>query len=121
MHGWSVCIQVWNILDVLNVLQALVDKSGIVAELEADGGADIKHHEGYLPNQSNVLRMLGYFSLIGQLRVSVDMSAPQPTRTHRHPVAMAGYLENTSSCGAFSACFCIASLCACCAHTANPL
>eukprot|EP00878_Enallax_costatus_P013369 GHUV01013977.1.p1 GENE.GHUV01013977.1~~GHUV01013977.1.p1 ORF type:complete len:491 (+),score=162.12 GHUV01013977.1:606-2078(+) len=63
------CDKVWNILDVLNVLQALVDKSGIVAELEADGGAELMACEGYIPNQSNVLRMLGYFSLIGQLRV----------------------------------------------------
>lgn len=31
--------QVWNVLEVLNVLQALVDKSGITTELEADGGA----------------------------------------------------------------------------------
>lgn len=31
--------QVWNVSEVLNVLQALVDKSGIVAELESDGGA----------------------------------------------------------------------------------
>jgi translation initiation factor 3 subunit L len=57
-------------MDVLNVLQALVDKSGIVAELEADGGAELSACEGYIPNQSNVLKMLGYFSLIGQLRVS---------------------------------------------------
>jgi translation initiation factor 3 subunit L len=61
---------VWNIMDVLNVLQALVDKSGIVAELERDGGAELAACEGYIPNQSNVLKMLGYFSLIGQLRVS---------------------------------------------------
>ncbi len=33
------CVQVWNIVEVLNILQALVDKSGIVAELEGDGGA----------------------------------------------------------------------------------
>lgn len=32
-------VQVWNIVEVLNILQALVDKSGIVAELEGDGGA----------------------------------------------------------------------------------
>jgi hypothetical protein len=51
------------------VLQALVDKSGIVAELERDGGAELAACEGYIPNQSNVLKMLGYFSLIGQLRV----------------------------------------------------
>lgn len=63
------CDKVWSIMDVLNVLQALVDKSGIVAELEADGGAELSACEGYIPNQSNVLKMLGYFSLIGQLRV----------------------------------------------------
>ena len=33
------CDKVWNVLEVLNVLQALVDKSGIIAELETDGGA----------------------------------------------------------------------------------
>ena len=32
--------KVWNVLEVLSVLQALVDKSGITAELEADGGAE---------------------------------------------------------------------------------
>jgi len=65
----AVAVQVWNIMDVLNVLQALVDKSGIVGELERDGGAELTAAEGYIPNQSNVLKMLGYFSLIGQLRV----------------------------------------------------
>jgi hypothetical protein len=69
-------LQVWNILDVLNVLQALIDKSGIVAELERDGGAELSAHEGYIPNQSNVLRMLGYFSLVGQLRVSTTYDEP---------------------------------------------
>uniref|UniRef100_A0A383V606 Eukaryotic translation initiation factor 3 subunit L n=1 Tax=Tetradesmus obliquus TaxID=3088 RepID=A0A383V606_TETOB len=63
------CDKVWNILDVLNVLQALIDKSGIVAELSRDGGAELAAHDGYIPGQSNVLRMLGYFSLVGQLRV----------------------------------------------------
>eukprot|EP00879_Flechtneria_rotunda_P028433 GHRR01030542.1.p1 GENE.GHRR01030542.1~~GHRR01030542.1.p1 ORF type:complete len:257 (+),score=59.36 GHRR01030542.1:165-935(+) len=67
------CEQVWNIVDVLNILQALVDKSGIVAELERDGGAEVLACEGYVPNQSNVLRMLGYFSLIGQLRVREEL------------------------------------------------
>eukprot|EP00983_Pelagomonas_calceolata_P102130 1158771-Pelagomonas_calceolata.AAC.4 len=33
------CDKVWNVLEVLNVLQALVDKSGIIADLEGDGGA----------------------------------------------------------------------------------
>jgi translation initiation factor 3 subunit L len=70
LHPLLLLLQVWNILDVLNVLQALIDKSGIIAELERDGGAELSTHEGYIPNQSNVLRMLGYFSLVGQLRVS---------------------------------------------------
>jgi translation initiation factor 3 subunit L len=59
---------VWNVADVLNVLQALVDRSKIVKELEADGGARLVACDGYIPNQSNVLRMLGYFSLIGLCR-----------------------------------------------------
>ena len=32
------CEDVWNVLGVLNWLQALVDKSGIVGELGTDGG-----------------------------------------------------------------------------------
>ena len=28
----------WNTIEVLNILQAMVDKSGIVAEVEGDGG-----------------------------------------------------------------------------------
>ena len=46
-----------------------MDKSGIVEELKADGGAAIYAAEGYLPGQSNVLRCLGYYSLVGLLRV----------------------------------------------------
>ena len=63
------CDKVWALLDVLNVLQALVDKSGIVATLEADGGAALLSSAGYPPGSSNVLPLLGYFSLLGQLRV----------------------------------------------------
>eukprot|EP00798_Chlamydomonas_sp_ICE-L_P001226 gene1226-32567_t len=63
------CDKVWNVHEVLNVLQALIDKSGITAELEADGGAKFFAAEGYYPNQTNVLRMLGYFSLVGLQRV----------------------------------------------------
>lgn len=61
--------KVWSLLDVLNVLQALVDKSGIVAALEADGGAALLASGGYPANVSNVLPVLGFFSLLGQLRV----------------------------------------------------
>mmetsp|Transcript_35179 Transcript_35179/g.89048 ORF Transcript_35179/g.89048 Transcript_35179/m.89048 type:complete len:519 (-) Transcript_35179:279-1835(-) len=63
------CDKVWAVGEVLNVLQALVDKSGVVAELAADGGARFNSVDGYYPNTSNVLRMLGYFSLVGLLRV----------------------------------------------------
>ena len=63
------CDKVWALLDVLNVLQALVDKSGIVAALEADGAAGLLASGGYPTNSSNVLPLLGYFSLLGQLRV----------------------------------------------------
>ncbi len=59
------CEKVWNVLEVLSVLQALVDKSGIVAELKADGGADLFATDGCAPSKSNVLRLLGYFSLVG--------------------------------------------------------
>jgi translation initiation factor 3 subunit L len=61
--------QVWALSDVLNVLQALVDKSGIAGALEADGGAGLLASGGYPANASNVLPLLGYFSLLGSLRV----------------------------------------------------
>ncbi|KAI8471250.1 MAG: RNA polymerase I-associated factor PAF67-domain-containing protein [Monoraphidium minutum] len=63
------CDKVWALLDVLNVLQALVDKSGTVAAIEADGGAALLASGGYPAGASNVLPLLGYFSLLGQLRV----------------------------------------------------
>ncbi|BDA50611.1 Eukaryotic translation initiation factor 3 subunit L [Coccomyxa sp. Obi] len=63
------CDRVWSILSVLNYLQALVDKSGIVAELSTPGGMERFYKtEGY-DTGSNVLRMVGYFSLVGLLRV----------------------------------------------------
>lgn len=63
------CEKVWDIDDVLNILQALVDKSLVVEDLLADGGATLHESDGYLPGQSNVLKMLGYFSLVALLRV----------------------------------------------------
>lgn len=63
------CDKVWALLDVLNVLQALVDKSGIVAAIEADNGTALLASGGYPAGTSNVLPLLGYFSLVGQLRV----------------------------------------------------
>ncbi|GMH39448.1 hypothetical protein BSKO_07346 [Bryopsis sp. KO-2023] len=61
--------KVWNIVDVMNFLQAMVDKSGVLTELEEDKGMGLVRSDGFRPNESNVLRVLGYFSLIGLLRL----------------------------------------------------
>ncbi|ONK80237.1 uncharacterized protein A4U43_C01F15420 [Asparagus officinalis] len=53
--------QAWNVYGVLNYLQALVEKSQIVQILEREKEGD----EG----GSNVLKMLGYYGMIGLLRV----------------------------------------------------
>jgi translation initiation factor 3 subunit L len=65
------CDQVWNVLGVLNYLQALIDKSGIVETLEKErqGEVGFSANEGYDYASSNVLRLLGYFSMVGLLRV----------------------------------------------------
>lgn len=65
------CDQVWNVLGVLNYLQALHDKSNIDATLEKErmGEEMFSQNEGYDYNQSNVLRLLGYFGMTGLLRV----------------------------------------------------
>ncbi|KAK9824526.1 hypothetical protein WJX72_011098 [[Myrmecia] bisecta] len=61
---------VWDVLSVLNYLQALIDKSGVVKELSTEGGAQrFNETEGYEQHSSNVLPMVGYFSLVGLLRV----------------------------------------------------
>lgn len=73
-----------------------------MAELEADGGAELMACEGYIPNQSNVLRMLGYFSLIGQLRVSLyDVSNEVSVTT-----CYFCYLNFTRSCKGLFMCGC---------------
>lgn len=59
----------WNSANVVQMLDQLVARSGIREELASDGGAALYASEGYSLTSSNVLRMLGYFSLIGLLRV----------------------------------------------------
>lgn len=65
------CDQVWNVLGVLNYLQALIDKSEIVDTLakEREGEDGFSSNDGYDYSASNVLRLLGYFSMVGLLRV----------------------------------------------------
>lgn len=60
----------WDAAAVIAFLSELVARSRIREELSAPGGVDALYaSEGYSATASNVLRMLGYFSLIGLLRV----------------------------------------------------
>uniref|UniRef100_A0A0D6QWN7 Eukaryotic translation initiation factor 3 subunit L n=1 Tax=Araucaria cunninghamii TaxID=56994 RepID=A0A0D6QWN7_ARACU len=64
--------EVWNVYGVLNYLQALVEKSMIIQILESekDGNLTFTATDGYDYNGgSNVLKVLGYFSIVGLLRV----------------------------------------------------
>ncbi|XP_073308744.1 uncharacterized protein [Primulina huaijiensis] len=64
--------QAWNVYGVLNYLQALVEKSMIIQilEQEKEGLEQFTATDGYDYNGgSNVLKVLGYFSMIGLLRV----------------------------------------------------
>eukprot|EP00262_Sarcandra_glabra_P018339 TRINITY_DN652_c1_g1_i1.p1 TRINITY_DN652_c1_g1~~TRINITY_DN652_c1_g1_i1.p1 ORF type:complete len:524 (+),score=70.18 TRINITY_DN652_c1_g1_i1:144-1715(+) len=64
--------QAWNVYGVLNYLQALVEKSTIIQilEQEKEGLEQFTSTDGYDYNGgSNVLKVLGYFSMVGLLRV----------------------------------------------------
>ncbi|KAJ3701040.1 hypothetical protein LUZ61_004745 [Rhynchospora tenuis] len=64
--------QAWNVYGVLNYLQALVEKSNIIQilEREKEGLEQFTAVDGYdYQGGSNVLKMLGYYSMIGLLRV----------------------------------------------------
>lgn len=70
--GGIVFIQAWNVYGVLNYLQALVEKSMIIQilEQEKEGLEQFTATDGYDYNGgSNVLKVLGYFSMVGLLRV----------------------------------------------------
>ncbi|GER32153.1 eukaryotic translation initiation factor 3subunit L [Striga asiatica] len=66
--------QAWNVYGVLNYLQALVEKSTIIQILDQEKEG-LEHEQftatdGYdYSGGSNVLKVLGYFSMIGLLRV----------------------------------------------------
>lgn len=61
--------QVWNVHSVLNVLHSLVDKSNINEQLkEFNSGRDPEVVAGEFGRQG-LYKMLGYFSLIGLLRL----------------------------------------------------
>lgn len=64
---------VWSAETVLNFLTQMVEKSEITTQLEKERSRAIKFSEteGYEYAASNVLRTLGYFSLIGISRVKI--------------------------------------------------
>lgn len=61
--------KVWSVLSVLNVLHALIDKSNIKRQLEvyASGGDPDSVAGEY--GRHSLYKMLGYFSLVGLLRL----------------------------------------------------
>ncbi|KAG8067539.1 hypothetical protein GUJ93_ZPchr0005g14842 [Zizania palustris] len=64
--------EAWSVYGVLNYLKALVDKSmiGEILEREKEGLEQFTATDGYdYEGGSNVLKMLGYYSMIGLLRV----------------------------------------------------
>ena len=65
--------QAWNVYGVLNYLQAFVEKSSIIhiLEEEKEGLEQFTLTDGYdySGGSSNVLKVLGYFSMVGLLRV----------------------------------------------------
>ncbi|XP_076921429.1 uncharacterized protein LOC143582833 [Bidens hawaiensis] len=64
--------QAWNVYGVLNFLQALMEKSNIIQilEKEKEGLEQFTATDGYdYSGGSNVLKVLGYFSMVGLLRV----------------------------------------------------
>ena len=65
-------VQAWNVYGVLNYLQALVEKSMItqILEREKEGLEQFTATDGYdYEGGSNVLKVLGYYSMIGLLRI----------------------------------------------------
>lgn len=72
LYVYIFLLQAWNVYGVLNFLQALVEKSTIIQilEQEKEGLVQFTATDGYDYNGgSNVLKVLGYFSMIGLLRV----------------------------------------------------
>ena len=63
----------WSAATVLNFLHQMVEKSEIVSHLDKERATALKFSEteGYEYAASNVLRTLGYFSLIGISRVKI--------------------------------------------------
>ncbi|XP_026684353.1 eukaryotic translation initiation factor 3 subunit L [Diaphorina citri] len=61
--------KIWNILCVLNVLHSLVDKSNIKRQLEVYASGGDPHSVAGDFGQHSLYKMLGYYSLVGLLRL----------------------------------------------------
>ena len=61
--------QIWNVQTVMNILHSLADKANIVDQLRVarEGGNAAEAAGAY--GQLNLYKMLGYFSLVGLLRL----------------------------------------------------
>jgi translation initiation factor 3 subunit L len=69
---------VWAPDAVLATLEGLAAASGVREELASPAGAvALFESEGYSPHASNVLHMLGYFSLIGLARLRTVLGDPE--------------------------------------------
>jgi translation initiation factor 3 subunit L len=65
--------QVWNTYAVLNILYSLVSKSNIQQQLRAlKAGQDVAHVAGEF-GHANIYKMLGYFGLVGLVRLHCIM------------------------------------------------
>ncbi|KAI3717647.1 hypothetical protein L1987_69399 [Smallanthus sonchifolius] len=81
--------QAWNVYGVLNFLQALMEKSSIIQilEKEKEGLEQFTATDGYdYSGGSNVLKVLGYFSMVGLLRVHCLLGDYQTGLKCLHPI-----------------------------------
>ena len=67
--------RLWNVHIVLNVLHSLIDKSNINEQLEAFKNGDNPNDVAGSFGQKTLYKMLGYFSLVGLLRLHCLLGA----------------------------------------------
>lgn len=61
--------RIWNVHSVLNVLHSLIDKSNIIEQLKVVNSGGDPHEAGGEFGNHPLYRMLGYYSIIGLLRL----------------------------------------------------
>ena len=97
-------MQTWNVYGVLNYLQALIEKSDIIQILDddAEGRSNFTETEGYdhQGGSSNVLKVLGYFSIVGLMRVHCLLGDYQTALVRLSPIDITrhGLYRNIIGC-----------------------